>query len=206
MPVEDQFIQYHYPIEGCSEVHMIWADTPCWDTCWNNGNKILEAYQSEKIECIVVQHPWMENECMFADIILPITSKLEEEDIGVDILGGEFYSIYYEGKCIEPLGEAMSDYEAVGEVAKKLGLYDQYTGGRTVEEWIKYGFETSGCEDFNRLGGLQGKRLLCHPDRPGMGGVCPPTEMVLLLSRRVSAEDSFRKNRILLSKPGALLP
>ncbi len=174
MPVEDQFIKYHYPIEGCSEVHMIWSDTPCWDTCWNNGNKILEAYQSDKIECIVVQHPWMENECMFADIILPITSKLEEEDIGVDILGGEFYSIYYEGKCIEPLGEAMSDYEAVGEVAKKLGLYDEYTGGRTVQEWIRYGFETSGCQDLISWEDFKEKGYFVIPTDPEWAEYAPP--------------------------------
>jgi trimethylamine-N-oxide reductase (cytochrome c) len=40
----------------------------------------------------------------------------------------------------------MSDYEAVCEVAKKLGLYEKYTGGKSVEEWIKYGYETSGVQ------------------------------------------------------------
>ena len=55
-----------------------------------------------------------------------------------------FSLIHPEPKCIEPIGESKSDYEAVGEVAKKLGLYEQYTGGKTVEEWIKYGYETSG--------------------------------------------------------------
>ncbi len=38
----------------------------------------------------------------------------------------------------------MSDYEAVGEVAKKLGLYEEYTEGMTVKEKIKYGYEISG--------------------------------------------------------------
>jgi hypothetical protein len=28
--LEDQFVKYTYPAEGCSEVHMIWTDTPCW--------------------------------------------------------------------------------------------------------------------------------------------------------------------------------
>ncbi|MFC1869392.1 molybdopterin-dependent oxidoreductase [Thermodesulfobacteriota bacterium] len=37
-PLEDQFEQYSYPADGCSEVHMIWTDTPCWITCWNDSN------------------------------------------------------------------------------------------------------------------------------------------------------------------------
>ena len=33
-----------------------------------------------------------------------------------------------EEQAIEPMGESVSDYEAVGEVAKKLGLYEEYAG------------------------------------------------------------------------------
>jgi trimethylamine-N-oxide reductase (cytochrome c) len=31
----------------------------------------MEALQSPKIECIVAQHPWLENDCLFADISFP---------------------------------------------------------------------------------------------------------------------------------------
>jgi trimethylamine-N-oxide reductase (cytochrome c) len=36
----------------------------------------------------------------------------------------------------------------VGEVAKKLGLYDQYTENMTVEEKIRLGFDLSGLEEL----------------------------------------------------------
>ena len=39
----DQFNKYTYPREGCSEVHMIFTDTPCWTTCWNDGNSFIKA-------------------------------------------------------------------------------------------------------------------------------------------------------------------
>lgn len=147
IPKEDQFVQYKYPAEGCSEIHMIWSDSPCWSTCWNGGNMWIEALRSPKIECVVMQHPWMENDCLFADIILPINTKFEEEDFGVDVLGDSFNVVLYEGQCIEPLGESKSDYEAVAEVAKKLGLYEEYTRGKSIEDLIKDGYEQSGIKD-----------------------------------------------------------
>jgi len=40
-PVEEQFKKYNYPAEGCSEIHMIWTDSPCWITCWNDGHAFI---------------------------------------------------------------------------------------------------------------------------------------------------------------------
>jgi anaerobic selenocysteine-containing dehydrogenase len=149
---KDQFVKYTYPIpkdKGGTEIHMIWTDNPCRTTCWNNSFKTIDAFRSPKIECVVVQHPWLENDTVFADIILPVNTKLEEEDIALFTAGGvplKGFSI--EERAIEPVGESMSDYEAVGEVAKKLGLYDEYTGGMTVKEKIKYSFELSGLDEL----------------------------------------------------------
>ncbi len=144
-PTEDQFKKYTYPIpkeEGGSEIHMIWSDTPCRTTCWNGGNETIEAFQSPKIECVVVQHPWLENDTLLADIILPVSTKMEEEDFGID-RDNQFRSIFLEERSIEPVGESKSDYEIVCEVARKLGLYEEYTGGKTVWEWIKFAYEHS---------------------------------------------------------------
>lgn len=145
VPTEDQFKKYTYPIpneQGGTEIHMIWCDTPCRTTCWNSGNETIEAFQSPKIETIVVQHQWLENDTLLADLILPVSTKLEQEDFGMD-RDSQFHSIFLEGQSIAPVGEAKSDYEIVCEIAKKLGVYDQYTEGRSVHDWIKYAYETS---------------------------------------------------------------
>jgi molybdopterin guanine dinucleotide-containing S/N-oxide reductase-like protein len=146
-PVENQFVKYTYPVEGCSQIHMIWTDSPCWITCWNGGNRMIQAIRSPEIEFVLAQHPWLENDCLFADIVLPANTKLEEEDIGVDLMGEQFKLIFPEEKCVEPLGESKSDYEIVCLIADKLGLLNEYTDGKSVQEWIKYGFETSGVQD-----------------------------------------------------------
>ncbi len=156
--VEDQFVKYTYPAEGCSEIHMIWTDTPSWMTCWNDSNSMAKALRSPKIEFTLAQHPWLENDCLFADIILPSCTKFETDDIGVDAMAGEYKTIFLDGKCIEPVGESKSEYEIVCAIAEKLGLLEQFTGGESVEERIRRGFETSGVqgmitwEEFSKKG------------------------------------------------------
>jgi molybdopterin guanine dinucleotide-containing S/N-oxide reductase-like protein len=145
---EDQFKRYQYPVEGCSEVHMIWTDTPCWITCWNDSNSYIKALRSPKIEFIMAQHPWMENDCLFADVILPVSTKFELDDIGVDFYSGNFTTLFHERSSIGHRGESKSDYEIVCMIAEKLGLLKEYTEGKTVEEWIKTGFDHSNVQNM----------------------------------------------------------
>jgi trimethylamine-N-oxide reductase (cytochrome c) len=153
-------------VEGGSELHMIWTDSPCWLGCWNGGNRLIQAFRSPKIEFILAQHPWLENDCLFADIILPANTKFEEEDIGVDNMSGQFNTIFYEGRCIEPIGESKSDYEIVGMVAEKLGLLDKYTGGKTVKEWIRHSYENSGVEKIISFEEFMKKEYYVVPTDP----------------------------------------
>jgi trimethylamine-N-oxide reductase (cytochrome c) len=144
----DQFVKYTYPAQGCSEIHMIWTDTPCWITCWNDSNSFIKALQHPRIETVVAQHQWLENDCLLADIILPVSTKFEERDMTSDYENGEFSTVIAGEKCIEPLGESKSDYEAVCMVADKLGLLEKYTGGKTEDEWHKLVFENmTGVKD-----------------------------------------------------------
>ena len=146
--VKDQFKEYKYPVEGLPEVHMIWTDSPCWTTCWNGGNKCIDAFKSPKIEFIVAQHIWLENDCLFADLILPIRTKFEELDIGVDGLSGQYRTINYEGQCIEPLGESVGDWDVPLMLAERFGLKEKLTEGKSTEEWMKVGFDHSGCAEL----------------------------------------------------------
>jgi molybdopterin guanine dinucleotide-containing S/N-oxide reductase-like protein len=142
-PTEDQFIKYTYPLEENGyEIHMIWTDTPCRITCWNHGNWTIEAFQNPKIECVVAQHPWLENDCLIADIVLPSNTTLEVEDIVTNVRQGpHFHSIAIQEQAIKPVGESMSDFEVVLEVAKKLGIGEQFTEGKTTQDLEKQVFD-----------------------------------------------------------------
>ncbi len=141
---ENQFVHYEYPAGGCSRIHMIWTDSPSWITCWNDGNNFIRAMRHPDIEFIFAQHPWLENDALFADVILPVNTKLEEDDIGSDVFGGQMNVLFPEPRCVEPLAESLSDYEIVCEIADRLGLLEEYTEGRTIPELIRLGYETSG--------------------------------------------------------------
>jgi len=147
-PRENQFVHYKYPMEGNSKIHMVWTDSPSWITCWNSGNDYVRAMRHPDIEFMFAQHPWLENDCLLADIILPVNTKLEEDDIAGDIFSGQYNLLYPEHKCIEPLGESFSDYEIACMLAERLGLLEEYTGGKSIPELIKYGWETSRVEDL----------------------------------------------------------
>jgi len=144
----DQFVHYKYPADGCSKIHMVWTDSPSWITCWNSGNDYVRDMRHPDIEFMFCQHPWLENDALLADIILPVNTKLEEDDIAGDIFSGQYNLLFPEHKCVEPLGESFSDYEIVCMIAERLGLYEEYTGGKTIPELIKYGWETSRCADL----------------------------------------------------------
>jgi trimethylamine-N-oxide reductase (cytochrome c) len=152
----DQFRKYTYPIaaeEGGAEIHMIWGDTVCHTACWPDSNNRIKAYRSPKIECIVYQHPTFENDCVFGDIILPVNTMLEEEDVistGSWIELANFMCLAHIGPGVASIGESKSDYETAIEIAKKLGTYgagnayELYTGGNTIEETIQSSAEASG--------------------------------------------------------------
>jgi molybdopterin guanine dinucleotide-containing S/N-oxide reductase-like protein len=170
MPPTDQFVKYTYPIpkeEGGTEIHMMWMDNPCRTTCWNDGHRTIEAMRSPKIECIVAQHPWLENDCLLADVILPANTKLEEEDIASTGWSVSFDSILLEHQCIQPIGESKSDYEIVGEIAKKLGKYEEYTGGKSVKEWIKFGYDGLNIQKMVSWEKLKEKGYYVIPSAPG---------------------------------------
>ncbi len=145
---KDQFVHYKYPADGCSKIHMVWTDSPSWITCWNSGNDYVRAMRHPDVEFMFAQHPWLENDCLMADIVLPVNTKLEEDDIAGDIFSGQYNLLFPEHKCIEPLAESFSDYEIVCKIAERLGLLKEYTGGKSIPELIKYGWETSRCADL----------------------------------------------------------
>ena len=162
---EYQFEKIVYPRPGLPKIHMMWTDAPCQTTCWNDGNLSIRAMQHTDIECIVAQHPWLENDCYFADIIFPVATKHELNDIGNDLSSGAFVSIYLERPCCEPIGESVSDFDVCAKVAEKLGkeYYDAYTCNMSEEDRVRFFYKATGCEDYMTWEEWNAKRIFVLP-------------------------------------------
>jgi trimethylamine-N-oxide reductase (cytochrome c) len=102
-----------------------------------------------------VQHPWFENDCAFADIVLPVSTMMECDDIATDNNGGQFALFFKEDSLIDPLHESVSDMSCCVRIARKLeefggvytGLVGKLTRNRTLEESFEQCFEKSGIPD-----------------------------------------------------------
>ncbi len=143
---EDQFQEYNYPApaeDGGSECHMLWSEKPCNMGCWNGGFRFQDAVRSPKVEFFVTNHQWIENDSLFADLILPVTTCLEEDDtVGCSQIVAVKHAALTD-RAIDPVGESMSDYEIALEIGKKFGVDEEISLGMTIEEWRQHTFEQS---------------------------------------------------------------
>ncbi len=166
-----QMVKYEYPQPGCSEVHMIWTDSPCMTTCWNDGNAYIKAVRSPKIEFMVAQHPWIENDCTLADIILPVCTHYEMDDICDDRSSGVYTSVYLEEPSCDYVGESVTDFDVVVKIAEKLDkklnqgttFVDAYTGKMSLEEVEKILFRASGVKEYITWEKLKEQKYVAVP-------------------------------------------
>jgi molybdopterin guanine dinucleotide-containing S/N-oxide reductase-like protein len=151
---EMQFKKYKYPEDGFSRGHMFWRYGGSYIGTMCNTNRYVKMYQDPSLEFVVNQSIYMEGEAPFADLILPACTNFERWDIGEwancsgyiphSSSGCNRRTIVFQKKCIEPLGESMSDYSIFAAIAKKLGFYEKFSeGGKTELDWVKRMFAIS---------------------------------------------------------------
>lgn len=122
---EDQFKAYSYPPRPDHPgVRMIWNENGSQPGSWGAGWAWLEAMRAPTIDFVLGVHPWLENDILYSDLILPAQTVYEHEDIiagqRCDILG-----LFYQDQAIEPFGESKSDYEIHRLIGQRLGLGDR---------------------------------------------------------------------------------
>ena len=94
-------------------------------------NKAIEAFK--RLEFILVTEQFMSSSAKFADVVLPVCTFLERNDLYASG-DGEIYGIV--NKAIEPIGESRSQLQICEALAPKLGI-DDYND-KSDKEWVKF--------------------------------------------------------------------
>ncbi|MGL5604578.1 MAG: DMSO/selenate family reductase complex A subunit [Plesiomonas sp.] len=102
----------------------------------NATQKIL---QDESLcEFILVWDNHMTPTAKFADLLLPDVSTLESDDlINNSYQSGAYHYVVRLQQAIEPMWENRATYDVLAEIAAKMGLKQQFTEGKTYQDWIK---------------------------------------------------------------------
>jgi len=110
---------------------------------------------SPKLQTYVVQAPWWEEAAQYADIVLPVNTNFERNDVtefGVFwgfMPGATNWRMGIRSKkCIESLYESKSDLDICEGLATRLGLWEEVTEGNTEMDWVRGQYNSSSYPDF----------------------------------------------------------
>ncbi len=109
-----------------------------------NTNKMTAAFK--KLEFITVAEQVMTATAKFADILLPVSTNMERNDITAE---GAVPWCGYVNKVIEPLYESRSPFEICKGLASRLGV--SVFSEKTEEEWLRDMIKGSYVPDYDIL-------------------------------------------------------
>lgn len=99
-------------------------------------NRLLLAWQ--KPETIIIHEPFWTAAARRADIVLPVTTTLERNDIGATNNDRFFIAMQ---KAVEPVGESRSDFDTFSELSKRLGFQQKFTEDRDEMGWLRHMYD-----------------------------------------------------------------
>jgi biotin/methionine sulfoxide reductase len=132
-------------------------------------NRLVKAWRQP--DTVVVHEQYWTAQAKFADIVLPVTTSLEREDIGSASNDGYMIAMR---QHIAPVGEARSDYAIFAALAQQMGFGEVFSEGRDAADWLRHiyqlsvpraqadGIELPEFDDFWQ----QGKLEYARPDAP----------------------------------------
>ncbi|WCB93351.1 Dimethyl sulfoxide/trimethylamine N-oxide reductase [Baekduia alba] len=99
-------------------------------------NRLREALA--RPDLIVVHESFWTATARHADVVLPVTTTLEREDLGGSSSDEQVIAMH---RVVQPVGEARDDYEIFGDLARRLDVEEAFTEGRDAREWVAHLYE-----------------------------------------------------------------
>ncbi|MFH0301572.1 molybdopterin guanine dinucleotide-containing S/N-oxide reductase [Bradyrhizobium sp. 31Argb] len=123
---------------------------------WAGGNPFHHHQQLNRLlmgwrrpQTIVVNEIWWTPTARLADIVLPVTTTLERNDIGGSSRDRFVVAMH---QAIAPLHEARSDFDIFADLAARLGYEAAFTEGRDEMNWLRDIY--ARCAAGNAQGGI----------------------------------------------------
>ncbi|MGL4929001.1 MAG: DMSO/selenate family reductase complex A subunit [Plesiomonas sp.] len=103
-------------------------------------NRTHQILQDESLcEFVLVWDNHMTASTRYADLVLPDATSVESSDlIDNSYASGAYHYMVRLQQAIPPLWECRTSYDVLSELAKKMGIEQAFTEGRTHDQWIEH--------------------------------------------------------------------
>jgi len=128
-----------------SDIHCIYNVGGNYLVQGSDTRKSIKAFES--VDFVVTHDYMLTTTARYSDIVLPVTTFLEREDIistGNNIL-------LYSHKAVEPIDTVKNDYDIFSELSEKLGFSKLFTENRKKEDWLRFFLEQSDIPDIEKF-------------------------------------------------------
>ena len=99
-------------------------------------NRLCRAWA--KPQTIIVNEPFRTATAQRADILLPVTTPLERDDLGITPYDCHFTPMR---QAVPPFGEAWDDHAVFADLAERLGVGAAFTEGLSAKQWLRRLYE-----------------------------------------------------------------
>jgi biotin/methionine sulfoxide reductase len=110
-----------------------------------NLNRFVEAWR--RPDLVVVNEPWWNPAARFADIVLPVTTTLERNDILAADMQSHYLAMY---QALPPFAQARNDYDIFSDLADRFDCGDAYTEGRDEMQWLRQMYTAARAKAIER--------------------------------------------------------
>ncbi len=99
-------------------------------------NRLIRGWRQPK--CTIVHDSFWTATAKYSDIVLPAATMLERTDVSSS--PRDCYAVYMD-QILTKYGEARTDYEIFSGIARYLGFSEEFTEGRSEQDWVQWMYE-----------------------------------------------------------------
>ncbi|UAY77221.1 molybdopterin-dependent oxidoreductase [Pasteurella canis] len=107
----------------------------------NRTHEILQ--NEEQCELIITIDNHMTSTAKYSDILLPDCTASEQMDFCMDAFVANMNYVIFADQAVTPAFECRNIYDMLSALSEKMGIKEQFTEGRTQEEWLRHIYQLS---------------------------------------------------------------